>query len=86
MSTVPVIQDKFDGFFYTPGGVGGGVPTEYNKLVFVNGKWNEQSTVQAGNKSSSANNTPGANKMNAPGILPAVLAFAAVCMLFRSKK
>ncbi|MDQ1255226.1 MAG: peptide/nickel transport system substrate-binding protein, partial [Euryarchaeota archaeon] len=58
-------SDKFDGFFYTPGGVGGGVPTEYNKLVFVNGKWNEQSTVQAGNKSSSANNTPGANKMNA---------------------
>lgn len=79
-------SDKFDGFFYTPGGVGGGVPTEYNKLVFVNGKWNEQSTVQAGNKSSSANNTPGANKMNAPGILPAVLSFAAVCMLFRSKK
>lgn len=38
-------QDKFDGFFYTPGGVGGGVPTEYNKLVFIYGEWKGQSTA-----------------------------------------
>ncbi|WP_217423078.1 ABC transporter substrate-binding protein [Methanocella conradii] len=34
-------KDKFDGFFFTPGGIGGGVPTEYNKLVFVYGTWKE---------------------------------------------
>lgn len=32
-------KDKFDGFFFTPGGIGGGVPTEYNKLVFIYGTW-----------------------------------------------
>jgi peptide/nickel transport system substrate-binding protein len=83
-------QDKFDGFFYTPGGVGGGVPTEYNKLVFIHGKWNgqstAQSTAQAENKNSSTTSIPGANTMNAPGILPAILAFAVVCTLFRLKK
>jgi peptide/nickel transport system substrate-binding protein len=79
-------QDKFDGFFYTPGGVGGGVPTEYNKLVFIYGKWNGQSTVQAENKSSSTTSASGANTMNAPGILPATFAFAAVCILYRLKK
>ena len=79
-------QDKFDGFFYTPGGVGGGVPTEYNKLVFIYGKWNGQSTVQAENKSSSTTSASGANTMNAPGILSAILAFAFVCILYRLKK
>lgn len=79
-------QDKFDGFFYTPGGVGGGVPTEYNKLVFIYGKWNGQSTAPGEHENTSTESAPGANTMNAPGILPATLAFAVVCMLYRLKK
>ena len=52
--TIPVLyrnvysasnSDKFEGFFFTPGGIGGGVPTEYNKLVFVQGTWKEGSTA-----------------------------------------
>ena len=33
-------KDTVTGFYYTDGGVGGGVPTEYNKLVFIYGTWN----------------------------------------------
>lgn len=80
-------QDKFDGFFYTPGGVGGGVPTEYNKLVFIYGKWNGQSSTALNkNESTSKESASGVNTMNAPGILPATLAFAVVCVLYRRKK
>jgi len=80
-------QDKFDGFFYTPGGVGGGVPTEYNKLVFIYGKWNGQSSTALNkNESTSKESASGTNTMNAPGILPAALAFAVVCILYRRKK
>lgn len=32
-------SDKFDGFFFTPGGIGSGIPTQYNKLVFIGGTW-----------------------------------------------
>jgi peptide/nickel transport system substrate-binding protein len=71
-------KDKFDGFFFTPGGVGGGVPTQYNKLVFIYGKWSNQSDTSSDNKSS--------NKMNAPGILPAILAFAVTFLMYRMKK
>ena len=79
-------KDKFDGFFYTPGGVGGGVPTEYNKLVFIYGKWNDRSTVPAENKSTGTKDATTANSMDAPGILPAILAFSVVCLLYRLKK
>ncbi|WP_269850974.1 hypothetical protein [Methanosarcina horonobensis] len=75
-------QDKFDGFFYTPGGVGGGVPTEYNKLVFIYGEWKGQSTASEKNNTASTNSP----SMNAPGILTAVMAFAVVLMLYRQKK
>ena len=30
----------FDGLFFTPGGVDGGMPTEFNKLAFIYGTWN----------------------------------------------
>lgn len=75
-------QDKFDGFFYTPGGVGGGVPTEYNKLVFIYGEWNDQSTASAEN-TANATTSPSAS---APGILTALMAFAVVFMLYRQKR
>lgn len=76
-------QDKFDGFFYTSGGVGGGVPTEYNKLVFIYGEWNGQGTASTGSNPASSVDSP---SMNAPGILTALMAFAAVFMLYRLKK
>lgn len=38
-------KDRMDGFFFTPGGIGGGVPTEYNKLVFIQGTWNAKSAT-----------------------------------------
>lgn len=79
-------QDKFDGFFYTPGGVGGGVPTEYNKLVFIYGKWNGQSTAPDENKSTGTENTSSANSMNSPGILMVVMTFAGVFILYRLKR
>ncbi len=31
---------KFDGLFFTPNGVSGGMPTEFNKLAFIYGTWN----------------------------------------------
>ncbi|TQD27642.1 ABC transporter substrate-binding protein [Methanolobus vulcani] len=37
-------QEKFDGFFYTPEGIAGGIPVEYNKLAFIYGNWNGEST------------------------------------------
>jgi peptide/nickel transport system substrate-binding protein len=78
--------EKFDGFFYTPEGIGGGVPTEYNKLVFVYGKWNGQNTAPLQNENSSKTSTSRTNTMNAPGILPITLAFAMIFILYRLKK
>ena len=76
-------KEKFDGFFYTPGGVGGGVPTEYNKLVFIYGEWNGQSTASAESNTAKATTSP---STNAPGILTALMAFAVVFMLYRQKR
>lgn len=33
-------QDKFDGYFYTPDGIGGGSYMEHNKLAYIYGSWN----------------------------------------------
>jgi peptide/nickel transport system substrate-binding protein len=70
--------DKFTGFFFTPGGIGGGVPTEYNKLVFVYGKWKTQADA-------SATATPAAGNGDLPliGILSVVVAAAAMLVFSR---
>lgn len=33
-------QTVFDGFYFTPDGIGAGCPFTYNKMVFVSGTWN----------------------------------------------
>jgi peptide/nickel transport system substrate-binding protein len=52
-------MDKLDGFFYTPGGVGGGVPTEYNKLVFIYGTWNGGSEEEDSDNTADGIGIPG---------------------------
>jgi peptide/nickel transport system substrate-binding protein len=70
-------KDKLGGFFYTPGGVGGGVPTEYNKLVFIYGTWN--------NESAETENTT-SNTTDSIGIAGSIVAIAAVFFLKRDRK
>lgn len=33
--------DKLNGWFFTKGGIAGGIPTEMNKLVFLRGQWGQ---------------------------------------------
>ncbi|OPY22486.1 MAG: putative ABC transporter periplasmic-binding protein [Methanomethylovorans sp. PtaU1.Bin073] len=71
-------QEKLDGFFYTPGGVGGGVPTEYNKLVFIYG------TSGGGNSQNIGNST--ANTADSIGILGSITILACAFVLMARKQ
>ncbi|ETA66923.1 ABC-type dipeptide transport system, periplasmic component [Methanolobus tindarius DSM 2278] len=68
-------KDTVTGFFYTDGGVGGGVPTEYNKLVFIYGTWN-------GDNDDTAEGTT-ENAASSIGILGSVAILACTFILIR---
>ncbi|MDK2825591.1 MAG: peptide/nickel transport system substrate-binding protein [Methanolobus sp.] len=66
-------KDTVTGFFYTDGGVGGGVPTEYNKLVFIYGTWNGDSDETT--------TTSTENSVDSIGILESVAILACAFIL-----
>ena len=68
-------KDTVTGFFYTDGGVGGGVPVEYNKLVFIYGTWN-------GDNDNTAEGTT-ENAASSIGILGSVVILACAFILIR---
>lgn len=90
--TIPVLYrnvysasdgDKFTGFFFTPGGIGGGVPTEYNKLVFVYGNW----TTGSESTGSTATAAPsGSADLPLMGILSIGIAAAAMLAVARKAR
>lgn len=71
-------QEKLDGFFYTPGGVGGGVPTEYNKLVFIYGASGSKNTETTGNSTG--------NTADSIGILGSIAILACAFVLIGRKQ
>lgn len=71
-------QEKFDGFFYTPGGVGGGVPTEYNKLAFIYGKSNDSVFSNMTDSTS--------NKVRSIGLLGSIIVVVCAFFLMHRKK
>jgi peptide/nickel transport system substrate-binding protein len=71
-------KDTVTGFFYTDGGVGGGVPTEYNKLIFIYGTWN-------GDTDDTDEDTTG-NTTDSIGVLGSVAILACAFVLIRHRK
>ncbi|TQD27643.1 ABC transporter substrate-binding protein [Methanolobus vulcani] len=71
-------QDTIDGFFYTPDGIAGGSFMECNKLVFIYGTWNGESTEAAEDIST--------NSADGIGILGSAAVLLCVFLLRRDKK
>jgi peptide/nickel transport system substrate-binding protein len=76
--------NKLDGWYYTNGGVGSGIPTEMNKMIFVEGKWggvdsasnDQESSAEGDNAAKSSSGLPvaaGIAGLIAAGIVAFVL-------------
>jgi peptide/nickel transport system substrate-binding protein len=72
----------FDGFVYTPNGIAGGVPSEYNKMIFIN-------ETAAGNTSRSGSGAPSTtNPQKSPGfsVLSGMGAVVALLLISRCRR